>query len=567
MSKMPVPQTSAEALLCAMKSGGVDYLFANAGTDFPPVIEAYARAEKTALEMPAPLVVPHENVAVGMAHGHYLVSGHTQAVMVHVNVGLANTAMAVINAASDNVPVLLCSGRTPATEKGRLGSRNRPIHWGQEMRDQGALVRESVKWDHELRYGEQAGPLAARALAVANSAPPGPVYLSLPREALAEALPGSAGPVAAMAASAAGPTDQAAIEAAADMLAGARKPLIIAHRVASDQAWSALADLAARFAIPVIEYWATRNTLSTEHPFFAGREPGPWLAEADVVVALDAMVPWVPQLEAPAPGAKVIGIGHDPLFARIPVREFAVDANLAGEPALALGALAAALDRRGLADSAATAERRARVAERIGAQREKAEAAIAAPGTGPMSPAYVSRCISDAKAEDAILFNELACILPVMRFTRPKTLFGNILAGGLGWGLPAALGAKLAVPERDVIACIGDGSYIFANPVACHQTAAMHDIPVLTIVFNNAVWNAVRRATTYMYPQGEAVRANVMPMTSLGAPPDYAAIARAHGAFAEQVSAAADLPGALERALHATRHERRQALLDVAVSY
>jgi acetolactate synthase-1/2/3 large subunit len=354
---------------------------------------------------------------------------------------------------------------------------------------------------------------------------------------------------------------------AADILAGAKKPLIVAHRATSDAVFDALARFAERFALPVVEYWPTRNTISTDHPFFAGREPGDWLNDADAVLVVDAMVPWMPQLEGTAPGARVIVIGNDPLFARVPMRGFPLHANLAGDPALALSALAEALEEREVAELPETASRRQRVTARIAVEREKAESAISTPAAGPMSPAYVSRCISDAKAEDSVIFTELAAMASVMRFTQAMTHFGNILAGGLGWGLPAALGAKLAAPERDVIACVGDGSYIFANPVACHQTAAMHEIPVLTIIFNNAVWNAVRRATTYMYPQGEAVRANVMPITSLGEPPDYAAIARAHGAHAEKVSEAQDLPAALARALKVTREEKRQALLDVTVSY
>ena len=180
---------------------------------------------------------------------------------------------------------------------------------------------------------------------------------------------------------------------------------------------------------------------------------------------------------------------------------------------------------------------------------------------------WVSHCLSQAKDQDAAIFTELGCDPSVMDFTRPRTLFRNPLSGGLGWALPAALGAKLADRERTIIAAVGDGSYIFTNPVACHQTAAMPDLPILTMVFNNAVWNAVRRATLSMYPEGRAVDANVIPITSLGPPPDYAAIAGAHGAFAERVEEADALPDAIARALKATRDEGRQALLDVAVSY
>ena len=151
--------------------------------------------------------------------------------------------------------------------------------------------------------------------------------------------------------------------------------------------------------------------------------------------------------------------------------------------------------------------------------------------------------------------------------TFPLKASTKLLSVGLGWALPAALGAKLAYRERSVIAGVGDGSYMFANPVACHQTAAIHGLPILTVIFNNTVWNAVRRATKSMYPQGRAAAANTIAITSLGHPPDYAAIAGAHGAFAEKVEDADALPDAIARALKATREEGRQALLDVTVSY
>jgi len=189
MAEIRLPAaTAAEALLATLRARGVEYLFANAGTDFAPLIEGLARASSAGLAMPAPLVVPHESAAIAMAHGYYLATGRPQAVMVHVNVGLANTVMGVINAARDNVPLLLLSGRTPAGEGGRTGSRDLPIHWGQEMRDQGAMVRELVKWDYELRLPEQVPELIDRALAIAMSPPMGPVYLSLPREVLCMAL-------------------------------------------------------------------------------------------------------------------------------------------------------------------------------------------------------------------------------------------------------------------------------------------------------------------------------------------------------------------------------------------
>ena len=561
------PISAAELLLSAMRAAGVDYLLANSGTDFPPIIEAFARTGETGLEMPTPLVIPHETVAVAMAHGFYLVTGRPQAVMVHVNVGLANSLMGLINAASDNIPLLLCSGRTPATETGRFGGRDRPIHWGQEMRDQAAMVRECVKWDYELRYPEQAAGLVARALAVAESAPAGPVYLSLPREALAETVQVDGAAPACVRPTRLGPPPAEAIAKAADLIATAKRPLIVAQRPVSFSDFGPLADFAERFALPVIDFWSARNALASDHPMHLGYDTASLIGDRDLVIAIEALVPWVPKVASPAKGCKVIALGADPLFSRVPVRGFPVDVNLAGDPAAAIDALSAALDARKAARSPAVAERRNWIAARRAARDEECARRIKAGRAQPMSPAWVSHCLSEAKDENAAIFTELGADASVMRLTRPQTLFRNPLSGGLGWAFPAALGAKLADRGRTVIACVGDGSYMFANPVACHQTAAMHDLPILTVVFNNAVWNAVRRATTSMYPEGRAVSANVIPITSLGTPPDYAGIARAHGAFAEKVEEADALPDAISRALKATREERRQALLDVKVSY
>src|SRR5262245_46939736 len=119
-----------------------------------------------------------------MAHGAYLMTGTPQALMVHVNVGTANTINLLANAARDRVPLVLMAGRSPIMEAGTFGARSRPIHWAQEMFDQAGMVRELVKWDYELRNPSQAGAVVARAIEAAATSPSGPVYLTLPREPL-----------------------------------------------------------------------------------------------------------------------------------------------------------------------------------------------------------------------------------------------------------------------------------------------------------------------------------------------------------------------------------------------
>ncbi len=555
--------STAERLLRRMKALGVDYVFGNAGTDFPPIIEAFARATGDAL--PQPVLVPHETVAVGMAHGHYLATGRAQSAMVHVNVGLANALMGLLNAATDNAPMLMCSGRTPVTERGRLGSRSRPIHWGQEMRDQAAMVREAVKWDYELRYPEQAEAVVERALAIANSDPAGPVYLSLPREVLAAPAPETPALATRLQPTRAGAPRAEAVAAAAALVREATNPVIIAQRLPVRGDWRALADLAVRFALPVVDFWAARNVIATDHPMHAGGDPQEWLADADVVITVDAQVPWMIDEKNAGWGAKIIAIGADPLFQRVPVRSFPVDVALAGDAVLGLKALTQALAPLAEEGKAAIERRWAMVSQR-GAARRAAAGERAAKGAGsPMSPAWVSHCLSQAKAEDAAVFNELGCDRSVMAFTRPGTYFSAALSGGLGWAAPAALGFQLADRERQVIACIGDGSHIFANPVACHMVALAEKLPVLTVVFNNGVWQAVRRATVAMYPEGEAVRANTMPFTQLAPAMDYAAIAKAHGVWSARVADGQALPEAIGRALKVCA-SGSPALLDVVVS-
>src|SRR5262245_33943485 len=161
----------AGAYLALLADRGVDYLFGNAGTDFAPLIEAYARAAQTGVAVPRPILATHENLAVAMAHGYGMVSRRIPVVMAHVSVGTANMVCAALNAARENVAILLTAGRSPLTETGLLGSRDGYIHWAQEMYDQAGMIREIVKWDYELRNAEQLVTVVDRALAIAASEP------------------------------------------------------------------------------------------------------------------------------------------------------------------------------------------------------------------------------------------------------------------------------------------------------------------------------------------------------------------------------------------------------------
>lgn len=559
--EMAEARTGAESVLTGLKRAGIDWLFANAGTDFPPVIEALARLP--ADMKPTPVTVPHESVAMGMAHGHYLVTGRPQAVMVHVNVGLANATMGLLNAASDNVPVILLSGRTPLTERGRRGGRVSPIQYGQEMYDQTALVREATKFQYELRYPEQGAELVQRAVTLAVSAPEAPVYLSLPREPLMEAVPeGARVPSPGPATRPAAP-DAEAVGTVARWLATATSPLILCQRGdVAGHLGPALSDFGRRHGIGIAEPFVVRNVLASDDPCHLGPDAGAALDAADVVVVLDSGVPWIASRQGPAPDARVVHVGADPNFARMPVRGYRSDLSICADPTAFLTALNAAMPDPDTAAAARFADLRSAAAHR----RQAIDAQAASGRTAPMSDAWMSACLSDAMDDDAVVFSELGVVPDAMRLRRQNQLFNTPHSGGLGWAFPAALGAQLADRDRLVIAAMGDGSYLFANPVACHQVAEALGLPVLVVVKNNAMWNAVRRSVVGAYPEGAAARANEMPLTSLAPQPDFCAVARASRAHAERVEDGDDLPEALARALHAVRTERRAALLDIVVA-
>ena len=556
----------AGAWLALLKARGIDYLFANAGTDFAPLIEALAAAGERGVPMPEPVPVAHESVAVGVAHGFWLASGRMQAVMVHVNVGLANALSGLFNAASDRVPMLFAAGRTPSTERGLRGSRDLPIHWGQDLAEQSALLAEACRWRGELRHPEHLESLTDRALALAVGPPAGPVHLALPREALAASLDGfafSSRPTVAPASPAA--PEPGAIREAARLFARAERPLLIGSRESGGgRDFAHLLRFAERLAVPVVQFWPSRLAFPTDHPLHAGFALDPWLAEADLVLVLDTLVPWLPGRREPRPGTPVITIGPDPLFAGVPLRGHRSDLTITADTALALAALETELAAWSEREGAQLEARRRRIAGRTRkARRALVEAARADRGA-PIAPAHLSACLDAALPPDTVLVNELGCLPAVMTLREPGSYFGHAPAGSLGLGLPAALGVKLARPDRTVVCTLGDGSYIFANPTACHHLAAALELPVLVIVCDNGGWNAVRRATRSVYPEGAAARANRMPLTSLQPAPAYHRIVAASGGHGERIEDPAALPGAIARALRIVREEGRQAVLAVA---
>jgi acetolactate synthase I/II/III large subunit len=560
----------AQAYLELLEDRGVDFFFANAGTDFATLVDAFARRDAEGKRAPRPIVAPHESVAVGMAHGVWLATGRPQAVMVHVTVGTANASCGVITAARSQVPMLMSAGRTPITEEGLAGSRDLYIHWAQESFDQAAMLREYVKWDYELRLPGQVEAVVDRAFELMLSEPRGPVYLTLPREVLATPLESLTitSPARRQVAAARLP-DPARVEEAAGLLARARRPLVVVSGAGRDPgAVSGLVALAEAGAIGIVEADPTHVNFPQSHLLHLGfTQPSgtdPALAEADVVLVVDADVPWYPALAKPPAGASVIHLAADPAFSRYPMRSFPCDVPIAAHPAAALPPLADAVRR--LADPAERAARRAHIEEGHRARRARWAAEARAQAEWPRPGfAWVMRCLQELLDESTIVVNEYPIDRRYLAFERPGSFFGQPHSSGLGWGLPAALGVKLGAPDRTVIAALGDGAYLFNEPAACHLAARQQGLPVLTVIFNNQQWEAVKQSTLALHPEGWARSTGRFPLTSLGPAPRYEEIVRAFDGHGERAETPEQVGPALRRALAAVR-EGRQAVVNVLCS-
>jgi acetolactate synthase-1/2/3 large subunit len=287
-------------------------------------------------------------------------------------------------------------------------------------------------------------------------------------------------------------------------------------------------------------------------------------ARADVLVFVECDVPWIQSNAAPRTDCFVAQVGVDPLFTRYPMRSHRSDLNICATPAAFLSQLIAALgDRAASIDPARAGRIRAVAAACRGAAEELRFTEAARDIDAPITKATISAELGELLDEDEIVFNEYVAVPDLLRRTRAGTYFYLPASGGLGWGLPAALGAKYAARDRTVVATLGDGAYMFANPAACHHAAAKHDLAVLTVVANNSHWWAVDYATRQVYPDGTAAAQAEDRFSDLSPSPDLAAYCAASGGHAATVRERRELAGALEEALHVVRHQGRQALVDI----
>ncbi|MFB6096032.1 MAG: thiamine pyrophosphate-requiring protein [Haloferacaceae archaeon] len=561
--------TAATELLLGLADQGVEYLFANFGTDHTPILEAMAAVREAGrgADLPEVVVCPHEFVALSAAHGYAAATGRPQAVLVHVDVGTQNLGAGMHNAHRSDAPVFVVAGLAPVSDGDHPGARDKTVHYLQDVFDQPGIVREYCRWTGEYRLPGTPRPLVDRGLDRATASPPGPVYLTAGREAL-EAPVGeptddegrgrerATPPRAYAAGPGIGPADA---DAVAEAVGAASAPLLITSKVGlRDGGAEAVEAFAEAAGAGVVEHRPLALSLRRDHDRHVGFDPHPMFSEADLVLAVDVDVPWIPADGRPT-GAERIQIDPAPSKPTYPTWDFAFDRRIAADPVDALAAVTERLDAGGSGGGesdpwpAVASARRTEAAATLAADRE----------AGRFTPAVVTDVVNDALPSSAVVLEDAVTSRGDVVAHLDRTEPGSYLANGgsgLGWGIGAGVGVKLARGDDLVVSLVGDGAYLFGQPSVAAWVAATAGAPTLTVIYDNQGWNAVRRATVGQHPEGSAARAGV-PESRFATGFDLSAPAQVVDAYTRVAEDEASLATALAEAIEAVE-AGRPAVID-----
>lgn len=560
--------STAYYFLEGLNEVGIEHLFCNFGTDHAPIIEEMANREKRGERNPNVILCPHENTAAHMAAGYALITGRGQGVLVHVDVGTANTANAMHNLFRSRLPVLLMSGKAPYTSSNELvGSRDTYVHFVQEPIDQGSLVRPYVKWEWTLPSGVVVKEALRRAHTVMQSHPRGPVYFMAQRETLTQCWGSDqvrSYPAELFAVSQPGSADPALVADLADRILAAEHPILITGYAGLNPATAKLIEELALFAgIAVFEGNQTVN-ISHEFPCFLGYSPNKHLPAADLGLLVDVDVPWFPNEVAPNEKTFWAHIDIDTLKAASPMWTFPGNLRMQGDSGRILGQLLEALKAKATPKFRDAAQQRvaALSAERSAWRESVARLAANKGKPGEINPHYLFAELDKLLQDDDLVLNEGvrnsgACL---MQLTRPlPNTSVRTGGGGLGWSGGMALGAKLAAPDKLVVQVCGDGGFYFGDPSSVFSVARRYELPIFVLVLDNTGWSAVKEATLRVFPEGEAKSANKF-QAGLLPDADFSKIGEAFGAYGEKVADPDEVPAALARCIKEVRGGRAAIL-------
>lgn len=581
--------TASSAFFEALWEAGVTHCFVNLGSDHPSIIEAMVKgARERKGNFPKMITCPNEMVAMSMADGYARLTGKPQAVIVHVDVGTQGLGAAVHNSACGRAPVLIFAGLSPFTLEGEhRGTRTEYIHWIQDVPDQKQIVAQYCRYTGEFKTGKNVKQLVNRALQWAKSGPQGPVYLYGAREVMEQEIEPYQLRQSDWKPIKLGSLPQDAVDNIADALAGAKRPLVLTGYGGRNHEFpGALVKLADTVPnLRVVDCGGSDMCFPFDHSASLGLNYGgeKSIPDADVILVLDADVPWIPAHIKPNPEARVFHIDLDPLKQQMPVFYIESEATYRADTQTAIEQLTEAL-KTGKPAKKLQAQNTTQIVEKRKQEHEARLAKIAKAAEprsdGTFGTGYLCRTIKKLVPEDTLFAIEAVTntlfVYDNIQPSVPGTWI-NCGGGGLGWSGGGALGMKLATDAENggknkgkfVVQIVGDGTYLFTVPGSVYWISKRYGIPILTIVLNNKGWNAPRRSLLLVHPEGLGSQAtNEEINISFDPAPDYSGIAKAAAdgdIFAARVSELADLEDVLKEAI--THVENGQsAVVDIKVA-
>ncbi|WP_078598578.1 thiamine pyrophosphate-requiring protein [Evansella clarkii] len=507
--------TTSDAMMETLRDAGVEYFFVGLGSDHASLIESWAKAEEQGKDMPKIIVCPHEFLTLSIAHGYAQVTGRPQAVFVHVDVGTQNLGGSIHNVMRGRIPVFIFAGMSPATAENELpGSRNEFIHYLQDVPNQAGIVRDYMKYTHTVNSGKNMKQSILRSLQMAQSEPKGPVYMMTPREVLAEEIEDNDVQVDHFK-----PVEPQGITGSqadhvVNQLLKAKKPLIITSYLGrQEEAVPELVQLAESLSVPVVESGPYYMNFPSDHPFHLGyedytgsNESTDRVKEADYILVIDCDVPWIPLHTKPKEDCVVDWIDIDPTKENIPLWYYPTQKQFQANSYLSLKEInkqVSQLDLSTHKDAIALRAKglKAKHEELLSRWNEKAEE------SSYITPDLLTKTLKSVLDEDDIVMNEtisnFGAVWRNIRRNKVGTLYGAG-ASSLGWNGGAAIGAKLANPDKRVVALTGDGTYMFTVPSSVHWIASQYKTPFLTVIFNNRGWKSPKLSTLGVHPDGVA---------------------------------------------------------------
>ncbi|PDM26308.1 hypothetical protein CP083_04620 [Candidatus Bathyarchaeota archaeon B24-2] len=526
--------SGARAVVECLKSEGVKYVFGIAGDSLIPILEVLADTPEIRY-----ISVRHEQVATHMADGYARHTGKPSVVLVTRASGASNTVLGVVTAYSSDSPVVVIAGLPPVQSMGRGEYQDFDLV---------SLFKPITKFSYQVECASKIPYILHRAFRIALHGRPGPVFIGIPSNFLSEEIEPPFSFERRHGTWTASCPPQEVIEEIADMLLKSDNPAILAgNGVNLSKANEELRILAETLAAPVIPEYCQLDLLPTAHPLFIHDHK--LLSDIDLLFTVGTNIPDFYMWTEVPKDAKIIQVELDAVQL-CKVRP--ADIGVTADPKAVLNAIKDSLTRK-IDDE--IRNRLKRRYERIKGLKEHLLSERWPKGewnATPIRPWRLLRDLRETLGPDAILTHDSGSLSTYwlsrcFDFYNPKTCY-CCLGGVMGFALPGALGIKLAEPDRDVVALVGDGSFMMVNSAL--TTSVQYDIPILIIINDNSSYMQIKWRQKPPYLGSDLLN------------PDFVKLAESFGVYAERVEDPRNLKQAIVRCLNETRNGRT-ALLDV----